>query len=436
MTDGGHRCRLGGRELECPRDWGDEEALRRLMQEVEPWLATVIRSDHLSLLVGSGLTIAATLAAGADPVTMQPASMEDLPDADKVKAEAARSAESMGRLQPNIEDQIRVAVMLRDGLGVVDDERAKQWNEWLGPTIAGFSAGVLEAERSIRDVVAADAEDQHQAAAQLEAALVSFLLSFAYRAPTRDRLHLFTANYDRLLEYIADLAGLRLLDRFVGSLTPRFRSSRLNVDVHYNPPGIRGEPRYLEGVVRFSKLHGSIDWVARHRNVHRQPVPFGSTPELHAQLIGDATEMLIYPNAAKDVETTLYPYADLFRDFSAAIARPNSVLVTYGYGFGDNHINRIIEDMVALPSTHLAIISDNDPDGRIEAFVDRMGRDDQISWLIGAELAGLEPLVSRFLPHPSLDHLEREKVRLLNERGVNGDQANEDRGDPRTEGAE
>ncbi len=44
------------------------------------------------------------------------------------------------------------------------------------------------------------------------------------------------------------------------SYPPIFRSSRLNIDMHYNPPGIRGEPRYLEGVARFTKLHGSIDW--------------------------------------------------------------------------------------------------------------------------------------------------------------------------------
>ena len=50
---------------------------------------------------------------------------------------------------------------------------------------------------------------------------------------------------------------------------------------------------------------------------------------------------MIYPNAAKDVETAYYPYAEVFRDFSATLCRPNSSLVTYGYGFGDDHINRM-----------------------------------------------------------------------------------------------
>ena len=84
----------------------------------------------------------------------------------------------------------------------------------------------------------------------------------------------FTTNYDRLLEAGAEVAGLHMLDRFVGNLSPMFRSSRLNLDMHYNPPGIRGEPRYLEGVARFTKLHGSVDWVYAGQEIRRVGLPF------------------------------------------------------------------------------------------------------------------------------------------------------------------
>ena len=53
-------------------------------------------------------------------------------------------------------------------------------------------------------------------------------MSFASRAGTRERLQLFTTNYDRLIEAGADAAGLRLIDRFVGTLAPVFRASRLD----------------------------------------------------------------------------------------------------------------------------------------------------------------------------------------------------------------
>ena len=101
-------------------------------------------------------------------------------------------------------------------------------------------------------------------------------MSFASRSGTRERLHLFTTNYDRYIEAGADVAGLRLIDRFVGTLAPVFRASRLDVDLHYNPPGIRGEPRYLEGVARFTKLHGSVDWVDCDRAIRRIGLPFGA----------------------------------------------------------------------------------------------------------------------------------------------------------------
>ena len=70
------------------------------------------------------------------------------------------------------------------------------------------------------------------------------------------------------------------------------------------------------------------------------------------------------------MKTLQFPYAELFRDLSAALCRPNGVLVTYGYGFGDDHINRVIRDMLTLRSTHLMVISHSDPGGRIAQFLD------------------------------------------------------------------
>ncbi len=238
--------------------------------------------------------------------------------------------------------------------------------------------------------------------------LVGFLMSFASRSVTRERLHIFTTNYDRYIEAGADVAGLRLIDRFVGSLAPVFRASRLEVDLHYNPPGIRGEPRYLEGVARFTKLHGSVDWVDRDRQIQRIGLPFGAQdtqPYLDAPGLADtdALDLMIYPNAAKDRETAAYPYVELFRDFAAAICRPNSTLVSYGYSFGDDHINRVIEDMLTIPSAHLVVISYDDRSGRINQMYKRLCRHAQITLLIGDHLADLKTLVKQYLPKPAID---------------------------------
>src|SRR5690606_6883787 len=132
-----------------------------------------------------------------------------------------------------------------------------------------------------------------------------------------------TTNYDRLVERGCDLAGLRVVDRFIGALEPEFRSSLLQVDMHFTPPGIRGEPRHLEGVAHLTKLHGSLDWRFERPRLFRTALPFGSEPDHPSVPANPQESVIIYPNAAKDVETAAYPYADLFRDFSAGICQPN-----------------------------------------------------------------------------------------------------------------
>ena len=233
-------------------------------------------------------------------------------------------------------------------------------------------------------------------------------MSFASRSGIRERLNIFTTNYDRYLEAGADVAGLRLIDRFVGTLAPVFRASRLDVDLHYHPPGIRGEPRYLEGVARFTKLHGSVDWLDFGDTIRRIGLPFGANDaspflSLYARYGVDARRLMIYPNTAKDRETAVYPYVELFLDFAASVCRPNSTIFCYGYSFGDEHINRVIEDMLTIPSTHLVIIAFNDPLGRIMRTYDRLGRHAQITLLLGDHLGDLKGLVDHFLPKPAID---------------------------------
>jgi hypothetical protein len=234
-------------------------------------------------------------------------------------------------------------------------------------------------------------------------------MSFASRAASRERLHVFTTNYDRVIEKAADLAGLRIIDRFIGAVEPEFRSSRLQVDMHYVPPGSSAEPRRLEGVVYFTKLHGSVD---------RVPLPFGAAADHPGLPQNPRDSVVVYPNAVKDVETAAYPYADLFRDFSAALCRPNSVLVSYGYGFGDNHINRIIADMLTIPSTHLVIIAWSErPHRRITSFLERVGRPQQLSLLLGKHFGDIEELVGHYLPKPAIDPLTIRMSELVERRG-------------------
>lgn len=406
--------RVNGRPQELAADAQDSVVLRK---EIEPWLSAVFQSEHLSLLVGSGLPIAIAGQAGTTATSMEPPAFSAV-HADKVSSRAEALAAEAHRGGANIEDHVRAALQLLGGLEVLEDESCPAWRDEIGDALGKFAASVLATERAIGESIDSGDESGNATAALL----VSFLLSFASRAASRDRLNLCTTNYDRLIEFGCDLVGLRPVDRFVGGLAPRFRASRLDVDMHYNPPGIRGEPRYLEGVVRLTKLHGSIDWRYENRELRRIALPFGAGAA-EADLVGQAAyeSLIIYPNPAKDVETLEYPYAELFRDFSAALCRPNSALVTYGYGFGDDHINRIIRDMLTIPSTHLVIIAYDDEGDRIDTFLRSVGREPQISLLIGPHLGSLSSLVAHYLPKPAIDPVTFRQAELLGRRGASND---------------
>lgn len=385
-------------------------------REIEPWLSAVFQSEHLSLLLGNGFSKAISSVADSDGVDMKPVKFQNF--GDEIESAAKRSAVNTGRGEANIEDQIRVGLTLRDGFLVMGKEdEARALAEELDKVMNDFVSSVLTIEKQIMI-----AEADEGSGINCASLLVSFLLSFASRSATRDRLNIFTTNYDRLIEHGSDLAGIRLMDRFVGTLTPVFRSSRLNIDFHYNPPGIRGEPRYLEGVARFTKLHGSLDWRYENGKVLRYSIPFGASTDHPDLRFGTESSLIIYPNPAKDRETLEYPYAELFRDLSAGICRPNSVLVTYGYGYGDEHINRAISDMLTIPSTHLVIMSYNTASNRIPKFCDEIGHDAQISLLIGSHFGNLPELVEHYLPKPAIDLISSKKADLLRKRLVKAEE--------------
>lgn len=381
----------------------------RARRAIEPWLSAVFQAEHLNLLIGSGFTTAVADIADAAATGMARVTFGTAYDA-AIDAHAAATAAKMNRGNANIEDQLRSALAAIAGLEVTDAAQAAVLKDAVDMQLGLFLASLLETERSIVSATNVDAREQALSTLQ------SFLLSFASRAASRERLHIFTTNYDRLIEHGCDLAGLRSIDRFVGALNPVFRATRVEVDVHYNPPGIRGEPRYMEGVVRLTKLHGSLDWYfnKEERSIIRKGIPFGA-PAGHSELPSRPLEtVMIYPNPAKDVETTEYPYAELFRDFAAASCRPNSVVVAFGYGFGDDHINRVLLDMLTIPSTHLVVIAYSASE-RLKSFCAKT-REAQLTMLVGSHFGKLDNLVQHYLPKPALDYITGRMAELLKRR--------------------
>jgi hypothetical protein len=410
-----HILKINNQVALCSDDNISDEEAQNKRKEIEPWLSAIFQSEHFSLLVGSGLTNGVCSQAKLSNKDMSRIKFEHKLS-DEIEKYSNEAAKKLARGNANIEDDFRTALELLTGLNIQKSDEASSLKIEIDKFLLEFIKGILKTERDFKEKMISLNQDDSKLAEEAFQYLKTFLLSFSSRAASRERLNIFTTNYDRFIEFGCDDAGIILIDRFKGKLLPIFRNTKLELDYHYNPPGIRGEPRYVEGVVRLAKLHGSIDWRFDKDRIIRCLLPFGA-PDNHTEIAKQTTDSLvIYPNSSKAIETSFYPYSELFRDFSTGICKPNSVLVVYGYGFGDTHINQIIEDMLTIPSTHLVIISYNSAEGRIQKFYENKNKS-QFTLLIGNHFGSLPIIVDNYLPKSTIDRLTIRKNELIEKRG-------------------
>jgi hypothetical protein len=184
-----HLYRVGTVERELDEAPAEPDEHRR---EIEPWLSAVFQSEHLSLLVGNGLTTAIAVAAGGAPPSMSAVEFGCELE-DEVNTWAEKTAADVGRSEANIEDQLRAALQLIGGLEVIGDERTAAWRSAVNDVLGTFAKSVLAAERSIDEAIRAE-RDKGLVARSL---LVSFLLSFVRRQPfRRSTLALVSSQFD------------------------------------------------------------------------------------------------------------------------------------------------------------------------------------------------------------------------------------------------
>ncbi len=205
------------------------------------------------------------------------------------------------------------------------------------------------------------------------------------------RVNIFTLNYDTLVEQAADAEGVVLLDGFVGTQHRVFRPESYEQDLYFPAETTEGRVHRFDRVLHLYKLHGSITWRANEPTIDN---PYGvqSKPFDPA-----ATKpLLIYPTPAKYGETLGLPYSELFRRFAAALARPQSVLFVIGYGFGDEHVNAIIRQALAVPSFTLVIVDPSPASSFVRKL--REQRDRRIWICEGPSIGTLAGFVEHVLP--------------------------------------
>jgi len=230
--------------------------------------------------------------------------------------------------------------------------------------------------------------------------------SFPLRRP-----NIFTLNYDLMFEKAMDEMGIVYVDGFIGTAERIFKPESFNFDFYYPAATTEGKVSRLEKVIHFYKLHGSIDWIKVKRTPYNIIGILKKSPDvLKPDVFSD---LLVYPTPMKEGETIGFPYSEVLRRFANIIQQPQSVLVTLGYSFGDEHINRIIYEAFSIPSFNLIVIGYTKKS--IEEIQRKIGSDDERITYIGGELFGdFKNFVERILPSVSQMELEEKIIKKLN----------------------
>lgn len=188
----------------------------------------------------------------------------------------------------------------------------------------------------------------------------SFLTSLLQRPLNLRRANIFTLNYDLAFEYACDELGIEYINGFVGFNKRNFRPEVYSYDFFFPGDTTEGKVRRIERVIKYYKLHGSLNWVYRNQNKNN---PYGLY-EIPIELVrmnlkneeDNLGEIMIYPTSSKKEYTLNFPYSELFRKFADRLQQPEAVLFVVGYSFYDEHINDIIYQALANPSFTLIIV--------------------------------------------------------------------------------
>ncbi len=212
---------------------------------------------------------------------------------------------------------------------------------------------------------------------------LAFLSKLVARDSNLGRTHLFTLNYDTLFEQALELLGIQYFDGFTGRANAKFDPSVYGLDVYYPGEISEGRVRRFDKFLHYYKLHGSIHWRivsdelrARHEDIsgfvsYRTKNPAGKAQSLlDDNFAHNHRNFGILPTSNKFVQTLDMPYSHLFRAFHARLSAPQTFFLVLGYGFGDDHVTKIIETALMNPALIMLVVEPNPDSPTIQRIME------------------------------------------------------------------
>lgn len=237
-----------------------------------------------------------------------------------------------------------------------------------------------------------------------------FYKKLVLRDRSLPRPWVFTTNYDHFSELAMDRLGIPYANGFSGVVERRFNPAIFRYALAEQLDVASRKWTAVDAFVYLCKLHGSVTWTEDDHGLF--PIKEVWPPE-------SSNQMLIYPTPAKQNSSLGSPYADLFREFQSRIVREQSVLITAGYAFGDEHLNNIIYQALTIPTFRLVIFAAPDTEGEIAKL--RALRDPRI-WIIGGNGPAdgtrahyFDMIVEHFMPQRPSDRIDDAVRKVLSE---------------------
>ena len=180
-------------------------------------------------------------------------------------------------------------------------------------------------------------------------ALLNFLSSLSGK--DGNKFSVITTNYDVLIEEAAAENNFVIFDGFNFTPLPKFDSNMFEWNLVKEVPNVNTrEVVYKDKTFNLVKIHGSLTW-ERQEN--------GSIIRKSKDSITDTNNMvMVFPSSDKFAQSYQEPYFELFTKFQELIKRPNTLLISSGFSFADDHISKMVTQALKNNSSLKLLVTD------------------------------------------------------------------------------
>lgn len=169
--------------------------------------------------------------------------------------------------------------------------------------------------------------------------------------PSNSRLNIVTTNYDRLFEEAASSLGFWVFDGFSFSNPPIFDADIFDWKLVKEIPNSKTqELKYRSNMINLLKIHGSVDWERDEKGQLIKILTYKQNDVINP--------VMIFPSSEKYMQSYQEPYFSLMTKFQELLRKPNTLFMTVGFSFADNHIFEMILQSIKHNNSLSTLITD------------------------------------------------------------------------------